>query len=478
MRLRTLLIAAGLLSCLFSIGLAISPAFAEPLPVNGEKTANPHVFPSRAADNSLCLSCHTKEGFSVELESGETLPLTINQEVFEGSVHGTNEVTCVSCHVETPSFPHPERTVETLREVTVNYSAVCAQCHADQSAKAMDSVHQKAFSEGNQNAAVCADCHDPHAQQPMTDPASGKLSGESRLQVVNTCARCHSAIYNTYEKSVHGAALTQEGNLDVPTCIDCHGVHNIQDPTTATFRNSTPYLCATCHTDEALMGKYGLSTQVLNTYVADFHGTTVVLFDKTFPDQPTNKPVCTDCHGVHDIAKSDDPEKGLAVRENLLVRCQACHPAADANFPDAWLSHYIPTADKYPIVYYVNLFYKFMIPGVLIPMAILVVMDFSRKMINRFAKPKPAAVSEAPLPIAEEEKPVAADAPQAVEEPKAEAGQTPEEANQLEAAQSEEPQPEESQSSPAAAEEEAIDEEQHPAAPEESQNDSEEASHD
>ena len=44
--------------------------------------------------------------------------------------------------------------------------------------------------------------------------------------------------------------------------------------------------------------------EVLNTYVADFHGTTVVLFDKTFPDQPTNKPVCTDCHGFHDVARS------------------------------------------------------------------------------------------------------------------------------------------------------------------------------
>jgi predicted CXXCH cytochrome family protein len=190
-------------------------------------------------------------------------------------------------------------------------------------------------------------------------------------------------------------ALT-EGNTDVPTCIDCHGVHNIQNPTTATFRNSTPYLCAKCHTDEAIMGKYSLSTQVLNTYVADFHGTTVVLFDKTFPDQPTNKPVCTDCHGIHDIVKVDDPKKGLGVRENLLARCQACHPDATENFPEAWLSHYIPSPEKYPIVYYVNLFYKFLIPGVLVPMAVLVLMDFSRIMINRYRKPKPVHAEKTP----------------------------------------------------------------------------------
>jgi outer membrane biosynthesis protein TonB len=52
-------------------------------------------------------------------------------------------------------------------------------------------------------------------------------------------------------------------------------------------------------------------------------------------------------------------------------------------------------------VYYVNLFYKFFIPAVLGPMAILVVMDFGRMLINRFKKPKRAPVLE---PAAEEKK--------------------------------------------------------------------------
>lgn len=266
---------------------------------------------------------------------------------------------------------------------------------------------KKSLAAGNKNAAVCADCHNPHTQQKLTDDL-GKLLPAARLHIPETCAKCHSAIYDTYKESVHGKALT-DGNPDVPTCIDCHGVHNIQDPTTATFRNSTPYLCAKCHTDDALMYKYGLSTQVLNTYVADFHGTTVVLFDKTFPDQPTNKPVCTDCHGFHDVARSDDPEKGLGVRENLLARCQQCHPDATANFPDSWLSHYIPSPEKYPMVYYINLFYKFFIPAVLGPMLILVVMDFSRLMINRFRKPKPVVVKIHPVKKVKKSKPVETD---------------------------------------------------------------------
>jgi len=389
MRLRNSLLAAGLVVLLVSLGIAFSEASASSSP---EVEAD--VLPStkNQIDNDSCLFCHSREGFSVQLDSGEVLPLRIDPDDYDKSTHGSNGVTCVTCHSDITTFPHPERTTETLRDVKLKYYTSCQQCHAEQFNLTLDSVHQKSLAAGNKNAAVCADCHNPHTQQRLTNKDTGKLLDYARLQVPKTCAQCHSAIYDKYKESVHGKALTQEGNLDVPTCIDCHGVHNIQSATTSTFRNSTPFLCASCHTNNALMHKYGLSTQVLNTYVADFHGTTVVLFDKTYPDQATNKPVCTDCHGVHDIVKVDDPEKGLAVRQNLLVRCQKCHPGATANFPDAWMSHYIPSPDKYPIVYYVNLFYKFFIPAVLGPMAILVIMDFGRLMINRFRKPKPVLV--------------------------------------------------------------------------------------
>ena len=388
MRLRTFLFVTGLVICFVSFGFAFSEAAASSGRVN---VAAVQSFAPSQVEDSVCLGCHNKDGFSVELGSGETLSLSISSDAFGQSVHGTNKVTCVTCHTDIDGFPHPKRTTETIRDVKLKYYTSCQQCHAEQFNLTLDSVHEKSLAAGNKNAAVCADCHNPHTQQRITDDA-GKLLANARLHIPETCAKCHSAIYDTYKQSVHGKALTEDGNPDVPTCIDCHGVHNIQNPTTATFRNSTPYLCAKCHTNNALMHKYGLSTQVLNTYVADFHGTTVVLFDKTFPDQPTNKPVCTDCHGFHDVARVDDPQKGLSVRKNLLARCQKCHPDATANFPDAWLSHYIPSPEKYPMVYYINLFYKFFIPAVLVPMLILVVMDFSRMMINRFRKPKPVPV--------------------------------------------------------------------------------------
>ena len=383
---------------LFLVGLmaaVLTLAQARVNLVRAAPAVNPIQAPVVQLDDGACLACHNQDGKSVTLDGGEVLPLTINSDAYAASTHGSGGVTCVTCHSDISGFPHPERTTETLRDVKLKYYTSCEQCHAEQFNLTLDSVHQKALAGGNKNAAVCADCHNPHTQQKLTDEA-GKLLPYARLHIPETCARCHSAIYDKYKTSVHGKALT-EGNTDVPTCIDCHGVHNIQNPTTATFRNSTPYLCAKCHTNSAIMDKYGLSTQVLNTYVADFHGTTVEVFNKKFPDQPTNKPVCTDCHGIHDIVKVDDPQKGLSVRGNLLKRCQVCHPDATENFPDAWLSHYIPSPDKYPIVYYVNLFYKFFIPGVLAPMAVLVIMDFSRLMINRYRKPKPVQAKKPPV---------------------------------------------------------------------------------
>jgi len=386
MRLRNLLITAALtIIGIVSLGFAISEAAAaQSQEADGAVSASSQ---PAEIENSTCLYCHGEENLSVTLASGEVLNLTIDSDAFDHSVHGSNEISCVTCHTTITTVPHQEHPTESLRDVKLKYYTSCQKCHTEQFDLTLDSVHQKALAQGNKNAAVCADCHNPHTQQRLTDDETGELLDTARVHIPETCAKCHSAIYDAYEESVHGEALT-EGNQDVPTCIDCHGVHDIQSATETTFHNSTPFLCAKCHTNETLMDEYDLSTQVLNTYVADFHGTTVEVFNKSFPDQPTNKPVCTDCHGIHDIAKTDDPTRGLEIQANLLARCQTCHPGATANFPDAWLSHYIPSPEKYPIVYYVNLFYKYMIPGILIPMAALVIMDFGRALINRFRKTK------------------------------------------------------------------------------------------
>ena len=369
------------LAGLVLIALAIAGSISQP--VRAAQQANPVKAPSAQVDNSICLDCHNDEDFSLTMPNGEILSLTISESKFRQSIHGENEIACTDCHSDFTGFPHADLKADSPREVAITYYTICEQCHAEQYNKVLDSVHQQALASGDKNAAVCTDCHNPHEQGRLTDAATGNLLGTARAHIPQTCAQCHSGIYDAYKYSVHGAALTEEGNMDVPTCIDCHGVHNIQDPTTAQFRNETPQLCAKCHANEELMVAYDLPTNILNTYVADFHGTTVTLFEQNSPDQPTNKPVCTDCHGVHNISKVDNPQTGIALKQNLLVKCQRCHPDATANFPDAWMSHYVAGPDRFSLVYYVNLFYKFLIPGVLGGMGVFVVTDFIRRLIER-----------------------------------------------------------------------------------------------
>lgn len=338
----------------------------------------------QAPTSETCLSCHGKPGLVKNLPSGEQLYLSVDAQAFKDSVHAHEKnMDCIACHKDMAVFPHAPITVTTRRDYTLLYQDTCKTCHGDKVNP--DGMHQKTLANGNKNAPTCADCHNPHTQPKLTD-ASGAVTFLKKAQIAQTCARCHSAIYNEYAVSVHGGAAIGENNPDVPVCITCHGVHDISDPTTTQFRLASPKLCGDCHTNKALMAKYNLSTDVYNTYVADFHGTTVTLFQRTSPDQQTNKAVCYDCHGVHFIANPKDPKYGISIKQNLLKTCQKCHPDANLSFPDSWTSHYTPSTNGNQLVYYVNLFYSIFIPGVLGVMGVFVLSDIFKRVRSLFVK--------------------------------------------------------------------------------------------
>jgi len=323
-------------------------------------------------DDEDCLVCHELPDQYMELPSGEPLYLTVNSEEYYNSVHGSQGYACVQCHKDIREYPHAPLAANNRRDVTLQLNQSCRYCHESMFNATLDSVHAKALASGNDEAAVCTDCHGAHNTQSPHDPPS---------RSAQMCERCHSEIYNQYEESIHGSALIGDGNPDVPACIDCHGVHSVQGPSTEPFRLHSPLICAKCHADEELMNEYGISTDVFDTYVSDFHGTTVVLFEQRHPDQETNKAVCIDCHGVHDIRRADDPESAVN-KEHLLTTCQKCHPDATINFPTSWLGHYRPDPNRFPVVFFVDLFYKILIPVVLGGMAVFVVADAARRIIN------------------------------------------------------------------------------------------------
>lgn len=323
--------------------------------------------------NEDCLACHASPDLQMTLPSGEIIDLTVLPEDYDNSVHGQHNYACVQCHTEIDGYPHPELRVETVRDWIVSQYQTCAQCHPDKYRDTLDSVHQQELAAGNFQAAVCTDCHGTHT---ISQP------GEPRSQIPQTCRQCHSAIFDVYADSVHGTALLGEGNPDVPSCTDCHGVHSIEGPTDGEFRLFSPQICAQCHADEELMREYGISTDVFETYVSDFHGTTVTLYQQVTEGQEINAPVCIDCHGVHDIVEIDSPDSPV-LKENLVQTCQQCHPDASANFPDAWLSHYRPSPTHWPLVYFVDLFYKVFIPTVIGGMLLFVATDIGRRFTRR-----------------------------------------------------------------------------------------------
>ncbi len=324
-----------------------------------------------------CLSCHATNGMQTELPSGEILYLTIDSELHNQGIHSSVGYQCVQCHTDVSGYPHPENKADTLREYSLQMYSLCNECHEPMYNKTLDSTHQKALAGGNENAAVCTDCHGAHYIKPPATP---------RSNIAKMCQQCHSEIFNQYQDSVHGGALFEEGDANVPTCTDCHGVHDVAGPSSEErFHLFSPLLCAECHADKELMTQYGVSTHVFETYVSDFHGTTVILFENTTPDQETNKPVCVDCHGVHNMKEVDDPESKV-IKDNLLDTCQKCHPDASNNFPTSWLNHYQPTPNRHPMVYYVNLFYKILIPFTVGGMIIYVASDIRKRISTKMER--------------------------------------------------------------------------------------------
>ena len=65
------------------------------------------------------------------------------------------------------------------------------------------------------------------------------------------------------------------------------------------------------------------------------------------------------------------------------------------------MSHYIPSQDKYPVVYFVNIFYQLLIPGVLGGMAVLVILDISSVARQKLRKSKDQPKPPAEIPAGE-----------------------------------------------------------------------------
>ena len=217
--------------------VARSPARADP----GRSLHDPPLLPRsswgrpssscgcRALRAQECLDCHGEPGSSVSFRSGAA-DVTIDRKAWEESVHGSMGVSCTDCHTGHQGVPAPRGERRTRPGPTrCGYYTSCQQCHEDQFKKTLDSVHQAPSPPATRRppCAPTATTRTRRRRSPTTTASCCPRRGSrSRGPARPATAR---STRSTARVST-GSALVH-GNPDVPTCIDCHGVHDIPDPT-------------------------------------------------------------------------------------------------------------------------------------------------------------------------------------------------------------------------------------------------------
>jgi cytochrome b subunit of formate dehydrogenase len=310
-------------------------------------------FPLRAqtkpapTSDSECLACHGQK----DLKSASGHSVFVDAAKHAAGVHSI--LSCTDCHQNIKDFPHPTHVVipkcatchtEEAADMAISVHSLlgdqactschasahyaqpaaglipnlCATCHSDEVKGFLASVHGVAAKHGDAQAPSCQNCHGPvHKILAAQDPNSPV----AKKNLPDTCGACHSDPsflanhhipfahpVETYKLSVHGRAVAA-GNQDAATCSDCHGSHAIfasRDPRSKINHWNVPATCGACH------------SEIAKTYLASVHGQAVAAGS-------TDAPVCTDCHGEHNIFSPNEPESLVNPGRVSFVTCGRCH---------------------------------------------------------------------------------------------------------------------------------------------------------
>ncbi|MCS7312950.1 MAG: cytochrome c3 family protein, partial [Acidobacteria bacterium] len=233
---------------------------------NVTKVPHPPKVLKQLGGDALCQQCHD-----------DVVPQVA------ASVHGPEA--CTDCHGPAHEIPPPRWTV-------------CGDCHAEATEAFQASAHQKSLN--------CSSCHESvHTLRPSKQPGSRVHP----FQQIQTCGSCHTKppqLIDGYLQSVHGRGLLLAGLVTAPACSDCHGSHGIfrvQDVRSMVSARNAPLTCGRCHAG------------VLDVWSKEStHG-------YLWREGRTGGPVCTTCHGSHQI---QEPRAGVQ-RLKFPETCGGCH---------------------------------------------------------------------------------------------------------------------------------------------------------
>lgn len=323
---------------------------------------------------NTCAKCHKQVSDSYfESEHGKTF-----LSGFESAP------TCTDCHGEHDIM----RVTSSKSKISrANEVEICLKCHLDNPdvrnrmthvssfiASYENSIHGRLYHLGNQDAAVCSDCHGAHEMMKASDPKSRVY----KFNITSTCGKCHTKISEEFNNSIHGVALAR-GNADSPACTDCHGEHLILEPTDPRSpvapKNVALQLCSKCHASVKLTEKYGIPSDKFKTFTDSYHGLNVRLGNVEAAN-------CASCHGVHDILPSSDPRSRIH-KANLVKTCGQCHPGANENFVKGKIHVTVASTDE-KIIYWVSTIYIVLIVSIIGSMFVHNLLDWIRKTIDRY----------------------------------------------------------------------------------------------
>lgn len=209
--------------------------------------------------------------------------------LFAGKIIGQTNEDCFMCHED------PELTTERHGKsysMYVNAKIIKNSVHAD------------------------VDCIGCHPGANVSD-----FPHEEELPPVD-CGSCHKDAKAKFDFGIHGQALQLKA-LYAPTCLECHGKHDIlasSNPSSKTYKMNIPFLCGKCHREGAPVARtYNISEHnILENYSQGIHGEG--LFKRGLIVSAT----CNDCHGNHLILPHTSPNSTISAK-NIASTCMKCH---------------------------------------------------------------------------------------------------------------------------------------------------------
>ncbi len=260
-----------------------------------------------AVSNDVWLSCHSTAD-ALSDAGARAAKLVVDEKSLSGSVH--EGFSCTQCHADlaadNAAIPHPSRLA----------AADCSGCHTDVADLfKSSSVHASWMKLPEGAKSPCAACHGSHQIRSRKDPESATHPHH----VADLCARCHGVggapgqdPVTQWKASVHGRSALDWEIEDAPTCTTCHKAHEtkqIEDPAAPLNRRNRMNVCGQCHSSELraiLRGVHGKAWQAGRLYA----------------------PVCTDCHGSHDIQRIHDRGSHVYASQ-VSATCGQCHGDRD-----------------------------------------------------------------------------------------------------------------------------------------------------